>query len=192
MNRIDPSPPHPEPGWTFSFCCPTFALLSDRVVVVVTFFSEIKEVGFSLDSTPGLRPTLRHFAVTPPGFPPRPPGSIDLASKPPTVPSNRGSAPIWESRFPACIVRGVRKTPHPAPGSVCRLAASLGFVWYSEVSDVGSVGQMADLVEKPCTVPPNRRSPPRDPHDLWGFRGIGHPASTRGPGPARGRTGFAL
>ena len=81
------------------------------------FFPEIEEVGFSLNSIPRLHSEMCHFAVRPSGFWPRLPGSIDLASKPPTVPSNRGSASIWESRFSACIVRGVRRTPRPAPGS---------------------------------------------------------------------------
>ena len=45
------------------------------------FFPEIEEVGFSLDSIPGLRPVLCHFAVTPSRFRPRPRGSLDLVEE---------------------------------------------------------------------------------------------------------------
>ena len=75
-------------------------------------------MGFSLDSTPGLCSTFRHFPVTPPRFSPRPRGSIHLVDKPPTVPSNRGSAFIWETPFPvqaALGPRGPPKSPTPRP-----------------------------------------------------------------------------
>ena len=75
------------------------------------FFPEIKEVGFSLDYTPGLPSSFRHFAVTPPRFSPRPRGSIHLAFKPPTVPSNWGSAFICETRFPVHAALGPRRPP---------------------------------------------------------------------------------
>ena len=45
------------------------------------FFPEIEEVGFSLDSIPGLRSLLRHFAVSPPRSRPRPRGSLDLVEE---------------------------------------------------------------------------------------------------------------
>ena len=45
------------------------------------FFPEIEEVGFSLDSIPGLRSVLCHFAVTPSRFRPRPRGSLDLVEE---------------------------------------------------------------------------------------------------------------
>ena len=47
--------------------------LRPSVNLIRWFFPEIREVGLSLDSTPDLRPTLRHFAVAPLGFRPRPP-----------------------------------------------------------------------------------------------------------------------
>ena len=42
------------------------------------FFPEIEEVGFSLDSIPGLGSLLCHFAVSPPRSRPPPHGSLDL------------------------------------------------------------------------------------------------------------------
>ena len=83
------------------------------------FFPQIRDVGFSLDSTPGLRSTLCHFAVSPPRFWPRPRGSIHIAVKSPTVPSNRGSALIWGSRFSVPAALGPRRAPKsPTPRPV--------------------------------------------------------------------------
>ncbi len=50
-------------------------------VCILVFFPEIEEVGFSLDSIPGLPPVLCHFAVTPSRFRPRPRGSLDLVEE---------------------------------------------------------------------------------------------------------------
>ena len=98
-----------------------------RVLFLRHKYPEIEEVGFSLDSIPGLRSTFRHFAVSPPRFGPRPRGSIHLAEKPPTVPSNRGSALIWGSRFSVPAALGPRRAPKsPTPRPV--YFANLGCV----------------------------------------------------------------
>ena len=56
------------------------------------FFPEIGEVGFSLDSIPGLRPLLCHFAVSPPRSRPRPHGSLDLVEEVRSMLSDRRTA----------------------------------------------------------------------------------------------------
>ena len=58
------------------------------------FFPEIEEMGFSLDSIPGLHSLLRHFAVTPPRSRPRPRGSLELVEEIRFVLSDRQMAPV--------------------------------------------------------------------------------------------------
>ena len=64
----------------------------------VMFFPEIEEVGFSLDSIPGLRSLLRHFAVSPPRSRPRPHGSLELVEEVRSMLSDRRMASVGKSR----------------------------------------------------------------------------------------------
>ena len=73
-------------------------------------------------------------------------GSIDLVFKPLTVPSNWGSASIWGSRFSAIHYAGRTKPAAQRLRALADLEVLVGLVQYWEVSDIGSVGQMVDLV----------------------------------------------
>ena len=58
------------------------------------FFPEIEEVGFSLDSIPGLGSLLCHFAVSPPRSRPRPHGSLELVEEVRSMLSDRRMASV--------------------------------------------------------------------------------------------------
>ena len=109
------------------------------------FSPKSRKVGFSLDSLPGLHSAFGYFAVTPPGFRCRPPGSTRLGFNPPTVPSNRGSALIWESRFSAAHYAGGEKPSTLRLVPFGDLGFPFGLVQYLKVSAISSVRQMVDL-----------------------------------------------
>ena len=67
-------------------------------------------MGFSLDSIPGLRSTLCHFGVSPPRFPPRPRGSLDLVEEKRSVVSDRRRASAGKSGSCSSARKWRRKT----------------------------------------------------------------------------------
>ena len=93
-------------------------------------FPEIEEVGFSLDSIPGLRSVLCHFAVTPSRFRPRPRGSLDLVEEKRSVVSDRRRASAGKSGSCSSARKWRRKAHRTiawCPWETCGVALFRGF-----------------------------------------------------------------
>ena len=149
---------------------------------LMCFFPEIEEVGFSLDSIPGLRSLLCHFAITPCRSPPRP-CRIARARRGDSIcavgPPNGVGWEIQNFAFNTTHQQH-RGTAHLL--AFCNLDVLALFGGFTQRSKQTFGRSRRDLplhaVGPPIGVGRKIEYSRRDLAICLGFRGIGHPASS--------------